>query len=138
MVRNDTMSFSEKTSSDRAFGLVFAVIFGCVGLIPVLRGAPPRVLLLVIAGILLTVALAVPALLHPFNRLWLAFGDLLHHVMNPIIMGVVFFVVITPISLLMRLFGKDTLRLRTDAKATSYWIIRTPPGPEPESCKNQF
>jgi hypothetical protein len=84
------------------------------------------------------VALVYPRLLAPLNKLWLKFGLLLYKVMNPLVLGLLFFVTITPIGIVMRLFGKDFLRLRLDRSAKSYWIERTPPGPPPQSMKNQF
>ncbi|MBF0137834.1 MAG: SxtJ family membrane protein [Magnetococcus sp. DMHC-1] len=132
------MTLSNKTGTDRAFGLVFALLFGILGLWPMQQGHAPRMFFLIAGGLLLVIALIAPHLLHPLNRLWLAFGELLHRVMNPLIMGILFFVVITPISLAMRLAGKDGLRLRIDRNVPSYWIVRTPPGPEPESCRHQF
>ena len=76
--------------------------------------------------------------LGPLNRLWLKFGLLLYKVMNPLILGLLFFVTIMPIGLVMRAFGKDFLRLKLDRNAKSYWIDRSPPGPPPQSMKNQF
>jgi len=76
--------------------------------------------------------------LRPLNRLWLRFGLLLHAVMNPLIMGLLFYGTVMPIGLLMRLFGKDPLNLKRDAQASSYWIMRTPPGPAPDTMSNQF
>jgi Saxitoxin biosynthesis operon protein SxtJ len=79
-----------------------------------------------------------PHLLAPLNRLWLKLGLLLHRVVTPAIMGLLFYLVITPMGLVMRLRGTDFLRLRRDPRAQSYWIVRTPPGPAPETMKNQF
>jgi hypothetical protein len=76
--------------------------------------------------------------LAPLNRLWLKFGLLLHKVVSPIVLGVMFFLVITPIGLTMRAFGKNPLRLKLDKQSGSYWIERVPPGPAPESLKDQF
>ena len=91
-----------------------------------------------LAAAFLLVALVYPRLLGPLNRLWLKFGLLLYKVMNPLILGLLFFVTIMPIGLVMRAFGKDFLRLRLDRTAKSYWIDRTPPGPPPQSMRNQF
>ena len=71
-------------------------------------------------------------------RLRLKIGLLMFKVVNPIVMGLLFFVTITPIGLIMRATGKDFLRMRMDKDAKSYWIERTPPGPPPQSMKNQF
>jgi hypothetical protein len=125
-------------SSDRFFGLTFSVVFGLLGLWPLLRGGAPSPILLTMAFGVLGIALVAPALLGPLNRLWLKFGALLHAITSPIILGVMFFLVITPMGLAMRLFGKDLLRLRFDPAAPTYWIRREPPGPEKTSLNRQF
>jgi hypothetical protein len=84
------------------------------------------------------IAMVRPALLAPLNRLWTKFGLLLHKITSPVIMGFLFFVVIAPFGLVMRCLGKDLLHLRFDPAAASYWIERVPPGPPPETIKNQF
>ncbi|MBF0426226.1 MAG: hypothetical protein HQL66_10465 [Magnetococcales bacterium] len=132
------MTPPEKSGSDRAFGLVFAAFFAILGAWPAVHGLPVRLPLLGVGGGFLLVALVAPRLLGPLNRLWLAFGELLHRVTSPIVMGVLFFAVMTPLGLFMRLVGKDGLHLRGDRDAASYWVPRTPPGPTPESCRNQF
>ena len=83
-------------------------------------------------------ALLYPAALKPLNRLWLKFGLLLHKVVNPIMMAFVFFGTVLPTGLIMRVLGKDPLRLKRQPEADSYWIDRQPPGPAPESMKDQF
>lgn len=125
-------------SSDRSFGLVFAVVFLAIGLWPLVRGGTLRAWSLVLAGILIVVVLARPSLLAPLNRLWTRFGLLLGTVTTPIVMGILFYLAVTPTGLLMRLFGKDPLRLSRDREAGSYWIQREPPGPSPETMTNQF
>ena len=93
----------------------------------------------VIAAVLLALAAAlVPSLLRPLNRLWLRLGLMLHRLTSPLILGFLFFAVITPVGLLMRLFGKRPLQLRFDPQASSYWTQRQPPGPDPRSMTNQF
>ena len=124
--------------SDRGFGIVFAVVFTAIGLLPLIRGEPPRGWSLAIAGAFLAVTLVKPAWLAPLNTLWFRFGLLLQRVVHPIVLAVIYFAVVTPTGLIMRALGKDPLRLRFDPDATSYWIPRDPPGPEPESMKNQF
>jgi hypothetical protein len=125
-------------SSDRSFGLVFAAFFALVGLLPLLLGRSPRIWALGAAGVFLVAALVFPSVLAPLNRLWLKLGLLLHRIVSPIALGIMFFLVITPMGLVMRAMGKDFLRLRLDPAAESYWIPREPPGPAPESLKNQF
>ena len=127
-----------KVGSKRSFGLVFAVVFLIVGLFPLLSDNPIRLWALGVAGLFLAFALCVPKALRPLNLVWFKFGLLLHKVMNPVIMGLMFFIVITPMAVTMRLFGAKLLGLTFDRKAKSYWIERDPPGPTPESMKNQF
>ena len=91
-----------------------------------------------IAALCLAAALFYPAILRPFNRLWLKFGLLLHKVVTPVVMAVVFFGTVLPTGLILRALGKDPLRLKRRPKANSYWIERCPPGPTAESMKDQF
>ena len=125
-------------SSDRAFGWVFAAVCAIVALYPILKGHAWRPGWMAGAALFALVALFRPALLAPLNRLWYRLGLALHAVVNPVVMALIFVVAVVPTGLLMRVFGKDPLRLRRDPKAASYWIRRTPPGPEPDSLKNQF
>lgn len=125
-------------SSNRSFGLVFVAVFVIVALLPLLHGHAVRLWSLGVAGLILLVALAVPDLLAPLNRLWMRFGMLLHHIVSPLVLGLMFFVVVTPMGVLMRLLGKDPLRLKRDAAASTYWVARTPPGPPPDSFDHQF
>jgi hypothetical protein len=128
----------EKTSSDRAFGLVFTVFFALVAFWPLLHRGRLRGWALAVAVVFLLLALLRPALLHPLNRAWTRLGLLLHRIVTPVITGFIFFMVVTPIGVLHRLTAKDPLRLRFDAQADTYWIPRTPPGPDPATMVNQF
>ena len=125
-------------SSDRSFGLVFAVVFGIVALWPLYGGGEIRLWAAGVAGVFGLVALVLPKLLAPLNRLWMKLGMLLQMIVSPIVLGLLFFGTIMPIGLVMRLFGKDFLRLRWDPDADSYWIPREPPGPAPDTMENQF
>jgi hypothetical protein len=127
-----------KQGSDRAFGLVFAAFFALIGLWPLIGGEGVRGWAIGLALAFLLVALSRPALLNPLNRGWFLFGLLLHRIVNPLVMGLLFFGTVMPIGLLMRLFGKDPLRLKFDSTAESYWITRDPPGPAAGGMKNQF
>ena len=91
-----------------------------------------------IAALFLAAALFYPAALKPLNRFWLKFGMLLHKVVNPVVMALVFFATVLPTGLVMRALGRDLLRLKRQPNVDSYWIERRPPGPAPESMKNQF
>ncbi len=127
-----------KAGSDRGFGLVFAGFFAVVSGLSWWRGHAGWHWALPLAALFLLVALIYPRILNPLNRLWLKFGLLLYKVVNPIVLGLLFFLTITPIGFLMRMGGKDFLRLRLDRAARTYWIDRTPPGPPPQSMRNQF
>ena len=125
--------------SNVSFGRTFAIIFAVIGIIAAWRGwRIGPVWFLVPAAAFAAATLLRPEILAPLNRAWLRFGLLLHKVVNPLIMGAIFFLVFTPMGLLMRAFGKDFLRLKRDPQASSYWIPREPPGPAPDSLKNQF
>lgn len=125
-------------SSERSFGIVFTVVFAAIGAFQVWHGVLWGLAWFAAAALVLLVALVRPELLAPFNRLWYRFGLLLHKIVSPIILGILFFLVVTPTGLLQRALGKDLLRLKRDPGAASYWIERDTPGPLPETMKNQF
>lgn len=131
----------EKTiegSSDRVFGLVFAAFFSIMACLPLFSGEALRIWELVLGGVFLSLALLAPSMLARLNRLWIRFGLLLGKMVSPIAMGVLFLLVITPIGWILRLMGKDPLRLKFDPAAASYWIPRNPPGPDPKNMNQQF
>jgi len=124
--------------SDRSFGLVMAAgfaVFASLSLWREGRAWPP---LAAIATFFLVAALLVPAALNPLNRAWLKLGLLLHKIINPVVMGLLFYGAVLPTGLVMRAMGRDLLRLKPQPKAESYWIVRTPPGPAPKTMKDQF
>jgi len=125
-------------SSDRAFGLVFAAVFLIVAGWPLFHGEMPRWWAVIAASLFALAALTKPALLAGLNRLWTRLGILLGKIISPIALAIVFYGVVTPVGALMRLSGKDPLRLRRDPDADSYWVRREPPGPPPDSMSNQF
>jgi hypothetical protein len=127
-----------KQSSDRSFGIVFTVVFVVIGLFPLIDAGAVRLWSLAVAAVILIVALARASLLAPFNRAWLKFGLLLHRIVNPLVMGLIFYLAVTPTALVMRLLGKDPLRLAFEPDAKTYWIDREPPGPAPDTMKQQF
>ena len=136
--RFDSDESAATIGSDRAFGIVFAVLLAAIGLWPLLDGAPPRGWPLAGAGTFLAVALVRAAWLAPLNRLWFRFGLLLQRIAHPVVLAIIYFAVVTPTGLVLRALGKDPLRLRRDPDAATYWIRRDPPGPEPESMTRQF
>lgn len=127
-----------KAGSPRTFGIVFAVVFALIGLWPLGSGEVVRIWAIVAAVLFLVLAIFKPRALAPLNRLWFRFGMLLHRIVNPIVMGLLFYSTVTPVALAMRLAGKDPLRLKFDRSARTYWIDRTPPGPAPETMRRQF
>jgi len=123
--------------SDRTFGLVMA---GALALVSLLNGWHlGRVWpwTSAAAALFLIAALLWPSSLHPLNRLWMKLGLVLHRIVNPIVMGLLFYGTIFPTGLVMRMRGRDLLRLKRDPGAESYWITRVP-GPAPETMKDQF
>lgn len=124
--------------SDRSFGLVFAVVFSAVALIPLWKGDDVRGWAFPIAAAFLIAALAWPSVLSPLNRAWTRLGLLLGKIVGPIAAGLLFFGVVTPIGVLMRVLGKDLLCLRLEPASRSYWVQKDPESSPPASMSNQF
>jgi hypothetical protein len=110
--------------SDRNFGFVFTVAFLFFGLWPLRHGKPIRYWCLALSGAFLVITLVRPSLLHLLNRAWTKLGLLLGKVVNPIVTGLLFFIVFTPVAAILRWMGKDLLRLSIDRDAKTYWIPR--------------
>ncbi|CAG0982103.1 hypothetical protein RHDC4_01957 [Rhodocyclaceae bacterium] len=125
-------------STDRNFGFVMSAFLAIVGLWPWASGGVVRVWALLPAAVFLIFALLRPKALSGLNRLWMRLGVLLNRIVSPVALGAVFFLTVVPIGAIMRLGGKDSLRLKYDAAAKSYWIPREPPGPDPQTLTNQF
>jgi hypothetical protein len=127
-----------KISSERSFGLVFAGLFALLGTLSLYHGGTRWYYWFPPAALFAVFAYAAPGVLAPLNRLWAKFGHLLHVVISPLFLGILVYLCIIPIGFLMRLTGKDPMRRKFEPAAKSYWIARTPPGPAPETFKNQF
>ena len=127
-----------QVGSEKSFGIVFAAVFAIIALLPLAHSLPPRWWALAVAALFLIAAFIAQPLLKPLNLLWFKFGLLLYKVVNPIVMGLLYYLTVVPTGLVMRACGKDPLNRAFDPKAKTYWIERDPPGPEPESMKNQF
>ena len=123
-----------KIGSNRSFGIVFFVVFLLIALYPLLKESDLRIWSLLISFIFLALGLLNSNLLTPLNKLWFKFGLFLGKIISPLIMGLIFFAVVTPIGILMRILGKDLLNLKYNKKK-SYWIEKT--GPK-SKMKNQF
>ena len=123
-----------KIGSNRSFGIVFFVVFLLIALYPLLKESDLRIWSLLISLIFLALGLLNSNLLTPLNKLWFKFGLFLGKIISPLIMGLIFFAVVTPIGILMRMLGKDLLNLKFNKKK-SYWIEKT--GPK-SKMRNQF
>lgn len=117
--------------SDRKFGWTFAALF-------VLIGALYHPWLIALGALVAVVTVARAELLAPLKRAWMRLGELLNRVVSPVVMAVIFFMVFTPVGLVMRAFGRDALSLRYEPKADTYWKRREPPGPAEDSFRNLF
>ena len=129
-----------KAPTERSFGVTFAVVFALLTAWQLYRhgAGGGSAVTAVLTIVFLAAAFTAPALLRPLNILWMRFGLLLHRIVNPVIMGALFFGVFTPFGLVMRLFGADLLRLRKPAENGTYWISRAGENIEPSSMTNQF
>ena len=137
---HEVFSRDEKivTGSDRSFGIVMAAVLAAVTLLNAWHSGRLWPWTGGIAAVFLATGLLRPSLLNPLNRAWLKFGLLLHAVVNPVVMALLYFGTVLPTGLVMRILGKDLLRLKQQPDADSYWIAREPPGPLPETMKDQF
>ena len=124
--------------SPRAFGIVFCIVFLAIAIWPIASDGTIHLWSLMTASLFLLLAIFVPNYLQPLNRMWFRFGLLLHKVVNPIIMGFLFFFTITPIAVIFRIIGKDPLNRDLDKKLETYWIERNPKELASGSMKKQF
>ena len=124
-----------KLGSNRSFGIVFFVVFLLIALYPLSKQGEIRVWSLIISLIFLFLGLLNSKILSPLNKIWFKFGIILGKIISPLVMGIIFFLVVTPIGLLMRLFKKDVLSLKFDKNNQTYWIEKN--GPK-SKMKNQF
>ena len=110
--------------NNKGFGLLFFVVFLIIGLWPTINGENPRIIFFIFALIFLILGLINSKILTPLNKGWVKFGEFLGKIIAPIVMAVVYFVVLTPLSIIVRVFGKDLLKIKFSAKSKSYWIKR--------------
>ena len=129
MTQNDI-----KIGSNRSFGIVFFIVFFLISIYPLVNSESIRIWSLIISIIFLTLGAINSKLLNPLNKVWFKFGLVLGRIISPIIMGIIFFLVVTPIALLMRILKKDLLNLKLN-KNNTYWIEKS--GPK-SKMKNQF
>jgi hypothetical protein len=127
-----------KPGSEKSFGLVFAGVAVVLGALPLLDGSAPVWWLFAVAAGFAAIAYIAPGLYRVPNYWWFRLGNLLASIVGPLAIAIVYATTVIPIGLLMRALGKDILRLRRDPAAPTYWIDRRPPGPAPETLRNQF
>jgi len=123
-----------KIGSNRSFGIVFSIVFLIIALYPLINDDNIRIWSILLSLIFFILGLLNSKILSPLNRIWFKFGIILGGIVSPIIMGLVFFFVVTPISLILRLFKKDTLNLKKNDSMT-YWIKKLD---KKSKMKNQF
>tara|TARA_B110000208_G_C11595083_1_gene367801 strand:- start:338 stop:727 length:390 start_codon:yes stop_codon:yes gene_type:complete len=123
-----------KIGSNRSFGVVFSIVFLILALLPLINGNSIRIWLVILSLIFFILGLLNSNILFPLNRIWFKFGIILGGIVSPIIMGLVFFLVVTPTSLILRLFKKDVLSLKKNESMT-YWIKKLD---KKSKMKNQF
>ena len=126
------------SGSDRSLGFVFAAVLTLYGLLPLRTGAAVRLPALGGAVVFLAAALIYPHALHPLNIAWSWIGVMLGRIVSPIVTTILFFLVFAPAGIIMRLCGRDPLRLKPARGSSTYWIVRDPPGPRPESMAKPF
>jgi predicted membrane metal-binding protein len=124
--------------SDKSFGFTFGVVFSLVGGWLWWKSSRWGLPLLGVGAGFALIAVVLPRILRPLNIVWAYVGLVLSMIVSPIIMGLIYFIVFTPVSLFFRITGRDALNRRFDRKLTSYWLERTPPGPDGASLPRQF
>jgi hypothetical protein len=129
---------SVELGSDRSFGIVISIALAVIGVLPLRQGEPPHLWALLCALVFAALALLAPGQLRPLNKLWFKLGTTLRKVTNPIIMGVLFFGMLVPVSLIFRMRGIDPLGLSFDRGASSYWHVRKPGEDQSIDMRKQF
>ncbi len=124
-----------KIGSNKSFGIVFFVVFLIIGLYPLIYNDNPKIWSLIISAIFLFLGLINSKLLTPLNKAWFIFGIFLGKIVSPFIMGIIFFLVVTPIGFIMKILGKDLLQLKFNKNVQTYWIEKSD---QKSKMKNQF
>ncbi|WP_353506834.1 SxtJ family membrane protein [Polynucleobacter sp. HIN9] len=126
-------------NSSRAFGFLFAAVFLIIGLILTIQGSPTiRYWPFIIASLFFVLSVIYPASMKFPKKVWIGIGNILHYVTSPMVLALIFYLVITPIGLIMRLSRLNNIDKKFDINSQTYWIERSPRGPSPESMLNQF
>ena len=127
--------------SNRSFGITFCCVFFVIASISLFKNGEIQnfhYVMYAISALFLILSFAASNILSLPNKWWMAFGNILHKIMNPLIMGILFFGLVTPFAFVMRVFGSDLLDMKIENNKKSYWKEKDPAGPPPETMKNQF
>jgi hypothetical protein len=125
--------------SNRTFGLFMAAVFTAIAAyLSTTHNLVETAITALLAALFAGLALLKPTFLTPLNRAWMTLGALLGLVVSPIVLGILFFALFTPLAVVLRIAGRDELRIRRSPAGLSYWRLRTPPGPQPDSFPRQF
>jgi len=124
-----------KIGSNKSFGIVFFVVFLIIGLYPLIYNDNPKIWSLIISAIFLFLGLINSKSLTPLNKVWFIFGIFLGKIVSPFVMGIIFFLVVTPIGFIMKILGKDLLQLKFNKNVQTYWIEKSD---QKSKMKNQF
>ena len=125
-------------ASNRSIGIVLGIAFLVIGLYPTIGGGAPRAWATGPGAVLIILALVAPRILTPVARAWIGLGAILHKVVSPIVLGGLYVVAVIPTGLYLKATGKDPLKLKIDPNVQTYWVERTPPGPDRTSLPRQF
>ena len=132
------MTSAPPLPTNRSFGTLFIIVFSLIGGYVWWKGGSAHVWWFGASALTLTVTLIKPDWLTPLNRAWMKLAEVLNRIVSPVVLGVMFFGLFAPMGWAMRLSGRDALKRRFEPAARSYWVKRSPPGPDPAGLPNQF
>lgn len=133
------MTSTPALPTDRSFGRTFTAVFALLAAWLAYRGSNYWMASLAVSGAFLLLSTVAAKLLHPLNVAWMWFGGILNRIVSPIVLGIIYFLVFTPVALVFKLRGRDLLNRQFEASRQSYWLHRSPPGPDAErSFPRQF
>jgi hypothetical protein len=125
-------------STNRRFGILFSMVFAIVGLVPVAYDDKVALWALIASCLIAIITSARPSLLAPFSSLWMKLGNALHKVVSPVVLGAIFYLVVWPTAIVVRLSGKEILKLKMEPDALTYWESRERSVQSPQTMKRQY